>query len=388
MTYTKYSSSMINLTTILDILNIFSPQNNFGANTTVTYHTPFFWGLSRLNRKVPVISHVGRDDYILIKITIPSNLQNNNLFNLTPYFFDYDKINVFASTDETIPFFKNITPGKVHKICVTSSMSIADKYKKRGYNISKLPVDLLDKSSFTMLFRLGILEKSFISFESISNFVTCNYYKSHTSSQIREPKQYYTSDFIKKSREPNFKKISVDLIKFENKKTYYISKGFTQYKSYKYLSNFYKTDYAMKHVYNAISVKPSAQLQADNSLEAYFNSNQIDLSGVKYIYIVAVNHNKLGVALTSNIQLYNCADLKPLKTFETSPDLPAMTSGNYPFVTKNEMPDVRVIKLNVSKRLRGIDKIILVERICYDPSTFGRPSYNYAGNFAIFIEQM
>jgi hypothetical protein len=387
MTYTKYSSSMINLTTILDILNIFSSQNNFGANTTVTYHTPFFWGLSTIKRKVPV-TKINPDDYIVIKITIPDDLKNNNLFNVTPYFFEYDNVNVFASTDETIPFFNDLTPGKVHKICITSSTSVADKYKKRGYIISKLPVDLLDISSFTLLFRLGILEKSFISFESISSFVTCDYYKSQTYSQIIELKQYYTSDFIKKSRAPNLKQPICDLTKFENTKTYYISKGFTQYQSYKYLSNFYNTYYAMKHVYDAISIKPFAQLQADNSLEAYFNSSPINLSGIKYIYIVAVNHNKLGIALTSNIQIYNCADLKPIKTFETSPELPSMTSSKYPFVSKNKLPDVRVIKLNVSKRFRGIYKILFVERICYDPITFGRPSYNYDGNFAIFTEKM
>ncbi len=381
MTHMLFCSSIVNLSTILDVLNLFSQQNNYGANTTVTYHTPFFWGVSTVVSKVPVIQKMNPDDYILITITIP-DLQNFNLFNITPYFFEYNKENVFASTDETIPFFTNIQKGTVHKICITSSLQIADEFSKKNYIISRLPVDMLSRSSFTLLFRLGITEKSLISTETISNFVSCIYYKSFCPVNTQG---YYTSSIIKNSRTPISSSIVCDLTEFDRRKLYYEYRGFTQHKSFPYLSNFYKINYAMKHVYDAIRVKPYAKLHADNSLESYYNSDPINLTDIQYIYIVALNHNKLGVALTSNIQIYDFSNLKSLQTFLTSPDLPSFTHKNYPFVSKNDLPEIQVIKLNIKKHYNDITKLLIVERICYNPISFQRPSYNYKGNFAIFV---
>jgi hypothetical protein len=385
MTYTKYKGSIINLTTALDIINLFSWHNNYAANTSVSYHTPFFWGLSTLHQRVPVIKNIGPDDYILITATIPDNSDNYNLFNMTPYFFEYNGVNVFASTDETIPFFTK--KDKTRNICITSSLCVATEYEKQGYIISKLPADMLELSTFTLLFRLGVITKPWISLDFIHKFVTCEYYKCCNHKDT----EYYTSTFIKESRIYELPLPEHNLTEFEDKKREFINKGFIPMPSHKFLSNFRNVDYPMKHLYDAIAATSDdpktnryANLRADNSLEAYYNSDIIKTQGIKTLYIVALNHHTLGVSLTSNIQIYDYVTLTPLRTISTSPELPPFTSHDYPFVETNELPLVHVIKLDIANNFAGVDELMIVERICYDPTTFRRPSYNYQGNFAIF----
>lgn len=386
MTYTKYKGSIINLTTALDIINLFSWHNNYAANTSVSYHTPFFWGLSTLHQRVPVITKVGPDDYILITATIPDNSENYNLFNVTPYVFEYNGVNVFASADETISFFTE----KTRKICITSSIRIAAEYEKQGYIISKLPVDMLDLSTITLLFRMGVVKKPWISLDFIHKFVNCEYYK-HNSLAKRKDTEYYSSSFIKESRIYELPLPQHNLTLFEEKKSEFINNGFVEMPSHKFLSNFRKVDYPMKHVYDAISAtltEPNtnlyANLRADNSLEAYYNTDIIKTQGIKTIYIIAMNHHTLGVALTSNIQIYDYITLTPLRTISTSPEIPSFASPDYPFEKKNDLSLVQVIQLDISSEFADVDELMIVERICYDPTTFRRPSYDYKGNFTIF----
>lgn len=385
MTYTKYNGSIINLTTALDIINLFSLQNNYAVNTSVSYHTPFFWGLSTLHQRVPIVNKVGPDDYILITVTIPDGSSNYNLFNMTPYLFEYNGVNVFGSTDETIPFFTQRT----RKICITSSVCIAAKYEKQGYTISKLPVDMMDFSTFTILFRLGVLEKPWISLDFIHRFVSCEYYKCSPHLLEYKNNDYYSSEFIKQSRIYELPLPLPNLIEFEKKKREFAN--CVALPSHKFLSNFRKVDYPMKHVYDAISATSDdpkmnrfANLRADNSLEAYYNSDIVKTTGIKTIHIIALNHHKMGVALTSNIQIYDYVTLKPIRTISTSPELPSFASPNYPFEKKNKLPCMQVIQLDVASEFAGIEQLMFVERICYDPITFQRPSYNYQGNFALF----
>jgi len=379
-----YSGSIINLNTLLKIVSLFSIQDNYGINSTVTYHAPFFVGLSTIDGHIPIIEKVSPEDYLLVTFTLP-NMTGYNIFNLTPYFFKTNQQNVFASTDETIQFTKT-AEGTTYKICITSSQRVAKLYKHRGYIISKLPYDLLYASSFTLLFRLGMTDASSGFFNSISDFVTCQYYKSSLPIKDQYKGKHYTSSLIKQLRAPELKPPFCDLTTFEQVKRRYLRKGFIPKYSYKYLSNIYGTNYAMKDVYDAISIRRHAQLQADNSGEAYFNSDIIPLRGIKNIYIIALNHNKLGVALTSSVQLYNWTNLSPLKTFATSPDLPSMTSPDYPMIPVNKMPSMRIIKLNIQRDFSDVGKLFITERICYTPDTFTRPSYDYKGNCALFIE--
>jgi hypothetical protein len=394
--YKAYNGLIINLSNIGKILSLFSPQNNYGANSTVSYNSIYFLGLSDITLKFPVIKQIYPDDYIIIKITIPktSTFTNNNLFNFSPYIFEYTDnnktSNIFATTDDTIQFFDKIQKvGNVYTICITGSKKIAKYYKQQDCIISKLPVDLLNKITFTMLFRLGLLNDSF-DFANLNNFIECTYYRSSVLRTETDSSNYYTSHYISKQIDlPTLPRISSDVLKQFHTIRDTIFNSHTNYTSYKYLSYFFNTSYAFTNAYQAVSVNPNALMQANNTGESYFNTDKIKLSDKvkQFIYVLSLNQNKLGVALTSNVQIYNTATLSaiPNGTIFSSPDLESMSDPQYPKVV-NDFTLVNIAEIDVSSLYKkGIEEILIVERICYDPITYKNISYDYPGKFIVSI---
>jgi hypothetical protein len=374
-------------------------QDAYSENSTVTYFATYFYGITsnQLNVLLPLI-HIGPNDFITYEITVPEKkwLSEHNLFNTTPYFYSYNKdgtvTDVWASVDITIRLFDQFKiSGNKIKICMTSSKTVGDKYKSEGYIISKIPSEFLNSCTFFPLIRIGCLKKN--DTYDINNFVKSYYYKSDDPTI----KNNYTSSEIIAAFPPELS--PSDPIFFENLTKYnnivsylnnYLCDSSLTYQLFKYLSNFYNTSYALTNFYRCISIDPPGQLEGNNTGESYANSNIINLSSVKqhYIYILALNQNKMKIGLTSNVQVYDSVTIDVIAngTIYTSPSIPAMSSKNYPNIKINNMPLFSLTAINVPELLTtGITSIIIGERIAYEPNNYYQPPDEYTGKAYILF---
>ena len=389
-----------NINKFYNFLNRFiNNQDAYGENSTVTYFATYFYGITsnQLTKIFPLID-IGPNDYILYDITVPDKqwLSEHNLFSVTPYFFSYNKdgivTDVWASVDITIPLFKEFkNPGNKIKICITSSKTVGDNYKNKGYIISRVPVEYLNSCTFFPFIRIGCFQKN--DTYDINNFVKSYYYKSNDSSVTNN----YTSDEIIASFPPTLSPSNPtfynNLTNYNNIVSYLnenVCESSLTVQTFKFESNFYNVDFAFNNFYKCILVNPSAQLQGNNTGENYFNSNFVDLTSVKqsYIYILAINQNAMKIALTSNIQIYNSVNYDVITngTINTSPFIPAMSSVNYPYITRNNMSLFYLIGVNVAQLLSiGINSIIIVERLSYNPINFYQSSNDYTGKAYILF---
>ena len=375
----------------------------FGANTTYKYFaTEYFLISSNKEEPVfPLINNFGPNDFITYEITVPDNfwLSQHTIFNLSPYFFSYCAdntiTNVFASVDITIPLFEEFKiPGNKIKICFTSSKTVANDYKMKGYKIGKIPVEYLNTTTFFVLFRVGSIQNNTY---DINNFVKSIFFKS----EDKTVKDNYTSKEIIASLPktlPLNPKYQNNLVNFRKIVSYLntnVCESSLTTQNFKYLSNFYNTNFAFNSFYDCLRVTPFAQLQGNNTGENYFNSNFIDLTTIKqkYIYILALNQAKMQIALTSNIQVYNALNNKALPngTITTSPSIPVMNNENYPYIKNNSLSLFSLIGLNVKNVIEKTSfyQIIISERLSYNPTNFYQSSNNYQGkSFVLFGNEL
>jgi hypothetical protein len=98
---------LINLTQIINTISKFKEFDSYGANDYDYYYAPLFRS-SKIINNIPVICLNNINQYILLEFTIPNNgfVDNVNLVNITPYFYSYEGVSVFASVDISIEFFK------------------------------------------------------------------------------------------------------------------------------------------------------------------------------------------------------------------------------------------------------------------------------------------
>lgn len=371
-----------------------------GANSTVNYFATFFQGITsnRLTDFLPIMNF-GPNDYILYDITVPDIiwLSNHNLFNITPYFYNYvtpdnQTTTPFASVDVTIPLFVEFkTPGKKIKICMTSSITVAQNFESQGYIISKIPVDYINSSTFLPLIRVGDLSNA--DDIDINRFVKTYFYKSSDPSGNNN----FTSQDIINQLPPTLSPSNTTFLNNLNTFTSIVSylnnnvcdKNKTL-QTYKYLSNFYEfgstTPYAINSFYTSISTTPIAGLEGNNTGENYFNSNAIDLTLVEtqFLYILSLNQNKMQIGLSSNIQVYDLDNLKVITngTISTSPQLPSMASSLYPEIASNanNLSLFNLSSFNVQNLLNvGIKNILIIERNAYNPINYYQSSNDYPG---------
>lgn len=392
-----------NLKNLYNFLEIFiNNEYAYGSNTTVDYYATYFPDISsnKLSKLFPLID-LGPNDYILYDIVVPNEkwLSEHNLFSITPYFFSYNNdglvTDVWSSTDITLPLFDEFkTSGNKIKICITSSKIIGNEFKNKGYIISKVPVEYLNSCTFFPFIRLGRLKNN--DTVNINSYVNAYYYKSDDPTPIDN----YTSNEIILSFPPMLSPSNStfynNLNNFNNIVSYLnetICESSLTLQTFKFESNLYGVDFAINSFYKCILFNPPAQLQGNNTGENYFNSNYIDLTSTTqpYVYVLSLNQNAMQIALTSNIQIYNSTDLRPIDngTISTSPDIPSMSSFNYPYTTTNFLPLFYLIGINVSKILSsGVENIIIVERLSYNPINFNQSSYEYTGKAYILFGDM
>lgn len=425
----SYNSSSTNYGIFYNINNFFnilasivSNVDNYGANSTVNYFVPIYSFITpdiKFRDTLFPLANLGKNDYIIFQIQVPDEfwLNNHNLFNMTPYFYNYNctddpdggnPYTVFASIDITIPFFDNFnksTSGNVINICVTASKDIGNYYEGLGYIISKVPIEYINLGTFLPLIRVGITNKYTF---NINDFVKTSY----TKGEVEESGSggYYSSeDIIKSFPEtliPDDSTFQNNLSQFDSIVSYL--KGlstitnFTQ--SAKFLSVDQDVDYAFDNFFAAITKYPPVNIQANNTGENYFNSTDIQLSNLanqnEYLYVLSVNQNKMEIALTSNIQIYDRTVNSEGKTsnsviengtIKTSPEIPVFTEPTYPYIAEgtNTLPLFQLNYYDINTLLSmGIKTIIIVERLSYNPINFYHSSYDYTGSAYVFTSPL
>lgn len=378
-----------------------SQLDNYGANKDINYYAGVYPGITPLSEFNPFPTfYLGANDYILYEVVVPdiSWLKNHNYFSFTPYFYNYiyDSENnlstdVFASTDITIPFFKLFkSSGSKINICLTASKTIGELFEKQGFLISKIPSEYLETANLLPLFRVGLYNN--FSF-NINNFVTTKYYKG--SSQLNG--LYYTSEEIEASLPTTLLPINnptyeLNLSIFNSAVEYLQTISTSSTQAQPYFSNTYNTDYGFNSFYTSITVTPPAELQANNTGEAYFNTKSIDLTTLTtpFFYVLTLNQKLMDVALTSNVQIYNRDNNAIIYNGEivSSSPLPLFSNPNYPYIKNDDItfPLLQINTYQVSDLIaQNITSIIIVERIEFNPINFYQSSFNYPGSTYVFF---
>ena len=140
----------------------------------VNYHMPLF-DITQLKHGYPSIKLENTNQFIMLELHLPNNsddliaaYQNINLFNITPYFYEYPindingekPVQIFGSTDKTINFFHDtIKVGSIIKVIFTFSETISDYFTNLNdnYLIAKMPSEFIDSTTFTFLIRAGYI---------------------------------------------------------------------------------------------------------------------------------------------------------------------------------------------------------------------------------------
>lgn len=380
---------------ISNLANSLTNQNNYGANSVVNYIGFGYRGISHLDSIFEVIN-IKPNDFILYHASV-DNLEHINLLNFTPYFYKYQEVEVFASVDKTIDTFTR----KDLKICCTCSIPVAQYYSRQGYTISYIPKEYIADAKYMTLIRVGATNPSSSEIlteengemkisRKILNFES-TYYE-YTGSKVWNSDNYATMPFIvNRFPEVLAPKITLEtipyILHYSEIKNYFMSMNLEEISTYPYLSNLYNTNYAMKSFYNAITVNPFAQVQANNTQENYFNSDILTLDDPsKVIYIFSLNQKKMLACLTSNVQVYDMSNRKSILTYDTSPLLPAMSSPHYPrSCGEDSVPVYNLNMIRVSDLLeQGINSIMIVERLGYNPVNFNYTQYDKIFNCVAF----
>ena len=369
----------------------------FGANSTVNYIGVIFPTISRRNDIFEVIN-MDKNDYIIFDVTLEQQFLNDyNLFNYTPYFYDYTiknvTTNVFASVSPTLGFFtRQQLTGKI-KICCTSSNDVANYFSKQGYYISPIPDFYLSLVTFCGLFRIGLLPNSSIKFADIPSYFKASYFKSTSNNNSLIG---YFDEVKIISSYPNQLKGTSPLTNLTIGTTYksiisYFKSLLTyiQYDTYPYLSNFNDVIFPFIDFYDSISVATPVQLQANNTGENYCNSDKItvDSDPNKVFYIIALNQKDARVASTSNIQVYNASNLSGIATVNTAPELVSLSDLLYPIgnIVDPTYPTYTCSSiLNSDLINNNITSILFIERLSYHPINFNYANFLNINKSVIF----
>jgi hypothetical protein len=429
--YNAYNGEVYNVNTVFKVLTkVLANLPNYGANTTVNYFTVNFREVSSFSSCFPVLK-VGRNDFMLFEVTVPNDeewLSQHNLFNFTPYFFDYvdpdtkKSTNVFASCDNTVPFFKDMTPGTVRKICCTACKTVADEFAAQGYEISHIPAEYLNDCTYMHLIRVGILHDSAsldTNCKIPHGMVKATYY-CHESKQIshqngsgEDAYEYFDSlqitDSFVRPLEPESTSSTralhssyMDALQLlANQCT---APGYSELQfTYNYLSQSANVRFAFQSFYDAMRERPPIEMLGNNTGENYFISDDVDVSiyadkmeqtGQEYyLYVLSVNQNAAKCGISSNIQIYNRSNNSTVDngTYETSPPLPPFTADNYPFTysTADQLqayPGLVLSQHSVRALIdAGVTTVTVAERNAYHPRNFNYTSNDYVDTAVYFL---
>lgn len=407
--YELIEGKTYNINNFVNIISNILPLNNYGANTTVTYCGLDYHKLTKFSGGIPYIEKINKDDFILLEFKIGSQeeMSKYTLLNFHNYSFDVtlpnkEPVRSFASVDAGIQFFDKIKNyNSTVKICITSSKNIAEIYENKGYNISKISLDLLNISTFNWLIRVGISTDSKIA-PNLRDLVSSSYYSIKENNNDYNKKDYFTSTEIINSYPKPYLPVNNDIFKsvqkkFASLKNQLVNNPKVVLKSpfYPYLSNFNNTKYAMQNIFDALTVDPPAQVQANDTGKSYYLTNYINFSDYPdaYVYIIALNHNASNVSLSSNIQIYEAPNFKAIEngTTETGPKDSNILNTYYPMskIEDSNQPTYNIICYSCKNLIKsGVEnQVVICERLQYSKKEpWYHPSTNiYPGTGYVLI---
>jgi len=405
--YTEEKGLIFNINNLGEAISKISPNvQSYGANTTISYVGCFYNDITTFSSIIPVIENIYPDDYLLLEINIGSKeeMKNYNLLSFTNYSYQVKVDDVttttFASIDEGIQFFdKIVNYNTTVKICVCASKIIGNKFKDQGYIISKIPLYLLNISSFNYLIRVGTEKSSNIE-PNLRDLISTTYYKSNNENPSFPNNAYYneqeiidswskpylpTENYIYKSVQKKFQSLK-DYISTNSKIV-----GGSSF--YPYLSNFNNTNYAIQNIFDALTVSPPAQVQANDTGKSYYLTNYIDFNEYPegYLYIISLNHNASNVCLSSNIQIYEAPNFGAIDngTMYTGPDDANIKDPSYPIpsIIGNDVPTYNIFCYSCKNLIQsGISNVIISERLQYNLANFYHTKTNtYKGTSECYI---
>jgi len=406
--YNIVNGEIFDINNVSNIIERFIDSlDSYGANTTIFYLGSYYKGITQFSEIIPVIKEIHPDDYILIEINLDNEeiKKNINFLSFTMYSYEITNDNitttVFASIDQSLQFYEQLSNNdSVIKICITSSKIIAKEFESIGYLISKISLDLLPISNFNYLIRVGVNE-SVKNTRFISNQINTTFFQYLDNKKYPDPYYFDKFEIIDSWPVPYlpFENDIFKSVQAEFKKIKYIfnsnnsNKIIEQFNFFPYLSNIFNTNYAFQNVYDALTVYPPAQLQANDTGKSYFLTDSIDFSNYPdgYIYILALNHNASNVSLTSNIQIYEAPNFNAIEngTLFTGPNSTPTQIISYPIpsIVRNDTPTYNLFCYSCKNLLEaGVNSVFICERIQYSLANFYHiPTNIYNGTASVFI---
>ena len=336
---------LVDLTKILTEISEIKNINAYGANYYNNYYAPIFKNTIIINN-IPVMRLNSIDEYILMELKIPGGdfVDNVNVFNITPYFYSFQDIDLFASVDKTLDFFKpKVYSGDIIKVVFTSSKTIGSYFENLGYLISKIPFEYLHESTFNFLIRVGNKSGTYKP-ESLIKYTKLILDKfTYDKPLVPYDALSIITSFpipLSSKYDYNGQNLLLEglLNYYDKQKEIYYKLEYEEIPTYLYLQNIPipPVKYAFQSFYDAISVNPYVKLRANNTGESYFNSKLIDLENYKNckIIILAVNQNAYGYGIYSNIHIYDNIDYTVIDegSYLTSPNIPVINYPTYPYI--------------------------------------------------------
>jgi hypothetical protein len=368
-------------------------DDTHSPNKNVNYIGVNFPGISFVEDGFSNLN-IGENDYILFEIDIPTDnwTDKYNLLNITPYFYTYKGINVFASVNETLLFMrkKEIKKGSNNKICFTCSNKIGNSFKKKGYDISYIPVEYIKDASYLLLMRIGLVDNK--EYAEIPSTFKATYYRSNIKTNYLEvPSIEYSTQLQILSLLPKrLQPITSDEHNLINNNFVEIFKsfhGYINHRSFEYFSNVYGTNYAFKSFYDSLKVYPYANIELNNTKENYYNSNYIKINkefNNKYYYLFCLNQKRTGCGLTSSVQIYDFNTKLSIYNIDTAGNLPPLSQISYPRSIRDICESATFYLIEFPESFFQTDKIYLLERIAYDPVNFNSCDSQYINAFNFF----
>ena len=399
----KEKGILINLTNIITKIDTIKSVDAYGANTYTNYYAPLFKSSNIINN-IPVIKLSNINQFITMELTVPNNdiLDNINLFNITPYFYSYNNTIVFASIDTSIEFFKpKLQNGQVIKVVFTASEIIANEYKNLGYIVSKIPAEFLSNITYNFFIRIGNINSNY----NYGQMITNTNIELNTWNTTKNLLPFNSLDIISLFPFPfnsyliyNGNKDLLNKLLDNYKETiyYYYKLNYIEIPTYLYLQNIPNphVKYAFQSFYDAISVDPFINLQANNTSESYFNSELINLNNYvgKTISIISVNQSIYGYGLYSNIQIYNNNGLGVIEggNYNTSPPIPPISNPNYPYTNNidniDTYPLINIKTYDIDSLISlDIEQIYIIERVGYSFINYSHSDNYTIPKLSIFI---
>lgn len=409
--FIKYNEPSIFINLIISVIFqsflLGNTDINFqGANSQIRYFAINIYPITQIYKNIPYYTFPSTNYWSIVRINTEGDWVNHvKFFSLTPYIGQHQSNDTTkdhlanCNVSITSTLIKAEHPDIFSKkrdtiqILYTFNIIFATFFhdpKKKQYAV--LLPNMIDTSTFSIIARF---EKS-LSFSSInfSKSIRCNTFSEYPFyiKKISDKSELAEPDFLSnklKNYPVLLSNYSENKLNIENfiKIVQDYNKRYTPMKIFPY---FYQSNNnkVVTNIYDLIDDNSEANALINDFNKNYYNSDRIIIrdSQGKLLYskfiIIALNHVNSGISTTNNIQVYNVANQKSIKTYETSSELPYLSNDSSPS-TFYEVPQEKGIytfEIDTSVEwLEGVNEIAFFERICYPVAFQDKNEHKHSG---------